>query len=68
MNPDQCHDFCKLVVKGMVQVQQDRQRGRCGAGCAKAAIGTLDVPASSAQPEFNYLSHTLRKNGFLSVW
>jgi hypothetical protein len=21
MNPDQCHDFCKLFVKGMVQVQ-----------------------------------------------
>jgi hypothetical protein len=46
----------------------DRQRGRCGPGCVKAAMGTLDVPASSAQSEFNYLSHMLRKNGFISVW
>jgi hypothetical protein len=42
MNPDQCHDVCKLFVKEMVQVGTstlDRQRGRYGASCVKAAMG-----------------------------
>jgi hypothetical protein len=65
MNPDQCHDFCKLFVKGTVQVQAPWIGSEASAApVVSRHFGvTLDVPASSAQSEFNYLSHTLGKNG-----
>jgi hypothetical protein len=67
MNPDQCHDFCKLFVKGMVQVQAPwtgREAPAAPVVSRQPTGVTLDVPASSAQSEFNYLSDTSATNGF----
>jgi hypothetical protein len=66
INPDQCHDFCKLFVKGMVQIQTPWTGSEAAAApvVSRQQWGDFDVPASSAQSEFNCLSDMLGKNGF----